>query len=142
MHFAGPPSRHVRVVAAALLVGLASACSAAPPPAPPATANVPARTPVAGGVTLRELGLANGPQDFALPRGVRVVARVDQSNVVTLVMDEPDGPTLAAWVGEQARSGGWRVVAADRDAVVFDGQSWSAAFTGGDPSALTFRRTP
>ncbi|GAB3714540.1 hypothetical protein [Mariniluteicoccus flavus] len=153
MHFAGPTPRRVSSLVAAVVVAVtATSCGAAgePPALPtasPGPTRSPAPTPAQGGATLAQLGFANGPRDFALPAAVRVDQRVDQSNVVTLVMTAPAGAELARWVREQAYAGGWTVTADGGDAVVFhraetQGPGWNAAFTGGDPSGLTFRRQP
>lgn len=149
MHFTRPRARRVLVGVVMLAVaGGATACGAAPTPVrqPPTTRPATARPVPAGGVTLAQLGFAHGPRDFSLPEGVRVVQRVDQSNVVTLVMDRPSGPELARWLRERAREEGVAIRADAGDALVYDvgvapgAGGWSVAFTGGEPSGLTLRK--
>lgn len=88
------------VIAAVTLAG----CGAAPeePPQPPPSSPIPsvsasptespAPTPTQAlaGLTLRQLGFNNGPLDeFSLPSNLQISTRVDQPNVVTIVLASP-----------------------------------------------------
>ena len=134
-----------RVVAAVLVaVALASGGCAASYPAPSqlvsASPSSAARTP-ADGVTLASLGFTNGPSYLLVPRGVVIKERVDQPNVVTLVLTWPDGPTVARYLTGNVEAMGFRLVASSSDSVVFADDHWDGAFTSVDGLAgLTLRR--
>ena len=86
-------------------------------------------------------GFTHAPAGVVLPRGLSVVYRIDQPNVVTAFFPASDGPRLAAWLAEQLPTMGYRVEGASVDSVVFSGSTWSGAFTSDSQvSALTLRR--
>lgn len=135
------------MAATGLALTLAGCGAVSPGPVRPSTSpSQGVATPAPGGLTLGQLGFANGPRDFSLPEGVRIVQRVDQPNVVTLVMDRPSGSELAAWLRERAREQGLPLAADAHDALVYDvgaapgAGGWAVAFTGGEPSGLTLRK--
>ena len=103
----------------------------------------PSPTATLTGVTLRQLGFTNGPLDeFSLPRDLVVSTAVDQPNVVTIVLARPSPQTVEDYLRDTLPSEGFTIDArADAgQAMTFDGNGWSGAFTGtGATSAIVLR---
>lgn len=119
-------------------------CSAAPPPSASTATSEPTAAPNEqdGGVTLDTLGWNNGPAaQVSLPEKVQISQRVDQSNVITAVLDAPDGPTTAQWLARTLPEGGFTVTDHSERAVLFTGHGWDGSFTSNpEVSAITLRR--
>ncbi|GAB3624110.1 hypothetical protein GCM10027418_21940 [Mariniluteicoccus endophyticus] len=131
-------------VAGAVSLALAG-CGRAAGPVLPTTRQSPVAVPrVEGSHTLAELGFVNGPSEFALPASTRLVQRVDQPNVVTLVFAAPAADVLGPWVAERALEGRWQVVVEGDGSLVVrraaGGATWEGAYASGPTPALTFRR--
>ena len=92
---------------------------------------------------MRQLGFENGPLDeFSLPRDLVVSTAVDQPNVVTIVLARPSPQTVEDYLRDTLPSEGFTIDArADAgQAMTFDGNGWSGAFTGtGATSAIVLR---
>ncbi|RCK68995.1 hypothetical protein DT076_13905 [Desertihabitans brevis] len=127
------------LLSVALLTGCSAAPAPTPPPQPPASTVV-----VAGAVTLRELGLTHGPVDLVtLPEDVTVLERIDQPNVITLVLTAEDGPPSAAHLEQTLPDVGYTVDATGGGSLLFSGPGWSGAFTTStEVSGLTLRQEP
>ncbi|HEY5981495.1 MAG TPA: hypothetical protein VIT41_17860 [Microlunatus sp.] len=141
--------------AAACLVG----CGAEPAPADPTpsaaptTATSPAPTTALPptpsltasptGLTLRQLGFVNGPLDeFSLPDDLVIATRVDQPNVVTIVLAGPNPQTVEDHLRATLPENGFTIDArADAgEAMTFRGHGWTGGFTGsGATSAIVLR---
>lgn len=92
-------------------------------------------------VALINYGIVNGPTGFRLPAGLSVVDRIDQANVVTLVLTPASASTLANWLATDLPEQGYSVQGASADSVVFSGPAWSGAFTRSNELAgLTLRK--
>lgn len=93
-----------------------------------------------GGVTLASLGFVNGPQGFRVPDGLEQRQRVDQTNVVTLVVPGSQGQQLYDYLRNALSSLGFTLTAASGDSLIFDAPGWEGAFTMDDQLAgLTLR---
>ena len=98
--------------------------------APPAS---PAATPTVSGLTLRQLGFSNGPLDqFSLPSELQISTRVDQPNVVTIVLAGPSPEVIEDYLRATLPTEGFAIdaQAADGQAMTFEGHGWSGGFTG------------
>lgn len=120
---------------------LASGCgAAAPEPSRPSAQPVSTAVP-SGGTSLRQLGFANGPAGFSIPAEVLVAERVDQPNVVTLVLKAPSSSRIAAYLRANLPAMGFEVVGDKDDSLVFRDATYDGAFTAAnDVSGLTLRR--
>ena len=105
---------------------------------PTATVEVPA-----DGLTLRSLGVTNGPVDaFTLPRDVVVSTRVDLPSGVTVVLSSPPAVEVGEYLRRTLPGTGFVVTADDPAgaALTFTGYGWQGSFTGtGDSSAVTLQ---
>jgi hypothetical protein len=115
--------------------------SGASPGSPSADGSSQSATPA--GLTLRQLGFDNGPLDaFSLPRDSVISTAVDQPNVVTIVLAGPSPQTVEGYLRDTLPRQGFTIDArADAgQAMTFDGNGWSGAFTGtGATSAIVLR---
>ena len=95
------------------------------------------------GLTLRQLGFENGPLDeFSLPRDLVIATRVDQPNVVTIVLAGPSPGTVEDYLRATRPDAGFTIDAraADGQALTFEGSGWTGGFTGtGTTSAVVLR---
>ncbi len=125
-------------IAAAMAV---AGCGAQPtsegsPSVSPVTVSVPV-----GGITLRELGFANGPSAaFSIPRDSVLTVRIDQPNVVTLYLSDPPPETALAYFRRALPSSGFTVSADGNSALRFSGLGWDGSIVGGTDTAVTLRR--
>lgn len=93
------------------------------------------------GVTLSSLGFANGPEGFRVPAGLELRQRVDQTNVVTLVVPGSQGHQFYDFLRSGLSSLGFTITAASSDSLIFDAPGWQGAFTMDDQIAgLTLRQ--
>ncbi|CUW09803.1 hypothetical protein EFN20_05645 [Propionibacterium freudenreichii] len=91
-------------------------------------------------MTLASLGFVNGPQGFRVPDGLEQRQRVDQTNVVTLVVPGSQGQQLYDYLRNALSSLGFTLTAASGDSLIFDAPGWEGAFTMDDQLAgLTLR---
>lgn len=84
-------------------------------------------------MTLRQIGFENGPVDeFSLPRELVITTRVDQPNVVTIVLARPSPETVEDYLRATLPDAGFTIDArADTgQAMTFEGNGWTGAFTG------------
>lgn len=132
------PAAAVGVV---LALGALAGCSAAAPPSRPAPSSAqPAPSFGPDVVTLAELGFRNGPVDrVPLPAGVRLAERIDQPNVVTIVITAPPGEEFIAFLADRLPEAGFEVRAASASGIVFSGFGWDGGATAGEATALTLR---
>ncbi|MVA76455.1 hypothetical protein GC722_10530 [Auraticoccus sp. F435] len=133
-----------RLAAGALLLAvLATGCSASEPAPAPAPTPTATATPAGDGRSLRQLGLSHGPVDaITLPATVTVLERVDQANVVTLVLAAEDGVPTAEHLVATLPAAGFEVTASVPGSLTFTGQGWEGAFTTSpEVSGFTLRRT-
>lgn len=114
------------LLAALLLAGCGAAqANVSAPPAPASKAPVPP-----GARTLAELGYANGPANLlSLPAAVRIVTRVDQPNVLTVLGDPLDAESVATHLRANLEGEGWTVTADGGDGILFSRPGWQGAFT-------------
>lgn len=116
----------------------ASASPTEPSPTPTLTP-----TPTLSGLTLRQLGFTNGPLDsFSLPNNLQLSTRVDQPNVVTVVMISPSPETVENYLRATLPEEGFTIdaQAAAGEAMTFTGHGWTGGFTGtGANSAVVLR---
>ena len=136
----------MRSIAAAVLVGcLAGACSAAerpddPTPSAPPSIDVPIP---ADGISLAAYGYTNGPvQQFSLPRGSVLTARVDQTNNVAAVLSAPPAVEVLGYLRRTLPAAGFTVTREDvaQKSMTFTGYGWSGSFTGDDRVAAVLLR--
>lgn len=93
------------------------------------------------GQTLAGMGFRNGPRNFTVPDDLVLTDRVDQTNVVTLVMDGGQGHRVHDYLLAELPGQGWRIEASSEDSIVFSTDGWEGAFTTTDARAgLTLRR--
>ena len=126
------------------MVGIVAAtgCSAAPPPGPssPSTSPAAATTAPDGGVLLRDLGFANAPQGFSVPRESVISDRIDAANNVTAVFTAPEGDGIAAYLREHLGSMGFEITADKNQSLLFRNDAFDGAFTtAGSTAALSLR---
>lgn len=127
-----------------LTLVLLAGCSAAPEPQPdpvPTTPG-PAAASARPGVTLRSLGLTHGPVDaVTLPPSVSVLERIDQENVITLVLAPDDGLPAAEHLVATLPAAGFQVTGSVPGSLTFTSPQWDGAFTTSpEVSGLTLRR--
>jgi hypothetical protein len=157
------------VVAAVAVFGSAGCSAATGPDAPPSASSTPAvsepspptvspsespstsqppssatSAPVEEGTTLRELGFENGPLDeFSVPSQAVISARVDQPNVVTIVLARPSPQTVEEYLRATLPDQGFTIGArggAGGGAMTFEGNGWTGGFTGtAGTSAIVLR---
>lgn len=95
----------------------------------------------AEGVALASLGFVNGPAGFSVPTGVAITERVDQPNVVTLVMTAPAGEAIASYLRKHLPSMGFTVTGDANASLTFGDGAWDGAFTSANGvSGLTLRK--
>ena len=141
------------VIAAVTLAG----CGAAPeePPQPPSSSPIPSvsasptesptptPTQALAGLSLRQLGFNNGPLDeFSLPSNLQISTRVDQPNVVTIVLTSPSPELIEDYLRATLPQEGFTIDAraAAGQAMTFAGHGWTGGFTGtGANSAVVLR---
>lgn len=135
------------MVAVAVLLGplLLGGCGAGVPesvPEPtPSSSVAPPTAPVGPARSLRDLGLRYGPVDeVTLPVGVQVLERIDQPNVVTLVIEADEGEAAAAHLAATLPQAGFTVTASVPGSLTFTGLGWDGAFTTSpEVAGLTLR---
>jgi hypothetical protein len=117
--------------------------SPGPSPSPSTVSPAPSATISPSGLTLRELGFENGPLDeFSLPSDLAIATRVDQPNVVTIVLAGPDPAAVEDYLRAILPAEGFTIDArADAgQAMTFEGHGWTGGFTGsGATSAVVLR---
>ena len=121
----------------------APAPSASSTPATSAPSVSPTATPTVSGLTLRQLGFSNGPLDqFSLPSELQVSTRVDQPNVVTIVLAGPSPEVIEDYLRATLPTEGFAIdaQAADGQAMTFEGHGWSGGFTGTGPNSAVVLR--
>lgn len=126
-----------------LTLVLLAGCSAAPEPQPdPVPTPGPAAASARPGVTLRSLGLTHGPVDaVTLPPSVSVLERIDQENVITLVLAPDDGLPAAEHLVATLPAAGFQVTGSVPGSLTFTSPQWDGAFTTSpEVSGLTLRR--
>lgn len=103
----------------------------------------PSPTPTLSGLTLRQLGFTNGPLDqFSLPSELLISTRVDQPNVVTIVLAGPSPEVVEDYLRTTLPQHGFTIdaQATDGQAMTFAGDGWTGGFTGtGTTSAVVLR---
>lgn len=134
----------VRCLGVAVLVVVLTGCAgAAEAPSPASTDTSVASsqgTPPPSGAGLRDLGFRHGPDDLWLPEELEIVERVDVANNVTLVIANPPGTEVAAWLRKELPRAGFRITADGADSLLFRRGEWQGAFTvTGDHCALSLR---
>lgn len=129
------------VLTALTVAGCNGSASAPGPPVPPAT-RLAAPASVPGGVSLAALGFRYGPADRVwLPNTVIIRTRVDQENVVTVVLDEPAGDTVAAFLRAHLPAGGFTITTDANGALIFNDPDWAGSFMSNERlCALTLRK--
>jgi hypothetical protein len=126
------------------LFALVGGCSAPVrpelPSAPPTSVTVAIPQ---DGVSLKAVGVTNGPGDaFSLPRDVVISTRVDQPNGVTVVLSSPSAQDIATYLRKTLPTTGFMITADSQSsaAMTFTGYGWQGSFTGtGDSSAVILR---
>lgn len=92
------------------------------------------------GVTLASLGFQNGPEGFLVPQGLTFSQRVDQENVVTLIVPVRQGQGLLDFLNDNLGAQGYQIEGSSDDSLVFSSPDWEGAFTMSDEQAgLTLR---
>jgi hypothetical protein len=95
------------------------------------------------GVTLRELGFANGPIDaFSIPQSAVLITGADQPTGVTLVLADPPAAQLARYLRQTLPPEGFLITRDDRatTTITFTGYGWHGTFTGAqDTSGILLR---
>ena len=130
----------MRKLAAGLaLVCILTGCAAEPiAPQPTITPTVPD-----GGISLIDAGFEHGPVGFSVPRGLVVRHKVDQANVVTIVVDAHDGTAIESYLREHLDDMGFHVEGDVPGSLYFRSDGWEGAYTtGGDQAGLTLRKDP
>lgn len=109
----------------------------------PSPSQTPSPTATLSGLTLRQLGFANGPIDaFSLPSELQISTRVDQPNVVTIVLARPSPDAIEDYLRATLPGEGFSIDARATagQAMTFAGHGWSGGFTGtGNSSAVVLR---
>lgn len=109
-----------------------------PQPASTASAKIPA-----GGISLADTGIQHGPEGFSVPEGLVVEEVIDQSNLVTLVMNEEQGAILYAYLIEHLATMGFVIEGQSADSIYFTTEGWEGAYTQANGVAgLTLRNNP
>jgi len=121
-----------------MVVGcLAAGCAAGErpdDPSPSALPSVAVQIP-ADGIPLAAYGYSNGPvQQFSLPRGSVIAARVDQTNNVSAVLSAPPATDVFGYLQRTLPDTGFTVTQQDaaHNSMTFTGYGWSGSFTGDD----------
>lgn len=128
---------------AVVALAVTGCSSAAEVSEPVPTSGTSAPTVPAGGQTLAQLGITNGPVDRILvPQRITVEEVVDQPNVITLVVSQPGGAELAGYLRTQLPAAGWTITADANDSLLFTGFGWDGAYTTSPQgwSGLTVRQ--
>ena len=103
----------------------------------------PTPTSTLSGLTLRQLGFANGPLNaFSLPSQLQLATRVDQPNVVTVVLSGPSPEVVESYLRATLPGEGFTIdaQATTGEAMTFTGHGWTGGFTGtGGNSAVVLR---
>lgn len=100
-----------------------------------------ASTAPGGGQLLREHGITNGPANFALPEGLRVLRTIDQPNVVTVVIEPSDAKRTLDYLMLHAAALGLSDIETGNGSMVFRIDGWDGGFTTSSQIAgLTLRR--
>lgn len=139
----------VLVAVGLLLTGCGAASGPEPGPSTPTVSAPTVSAPTSAepvdlpGFTLRELGLTHGPVDqITLPESVTVLERIDQPNVITLVLAAEDGVPAAEHLVATLPDAGFEVTASVPGSLTFTGPGWDGAFTtSAEVSGFTLRRT-
>lgn len=127
----------IALVAALALAG----CSASPdtPPASPTTAPTVTAAPD-GGVLLRDIGYANAPEMFSIPRGAEITDRIDAYNNITAIFTIPSGQEMAEYLRAHLPGMGFEITADANQSMLFTNGNWQGALTtNGGLAALSLR---
>lgn len=92
---------------------------------------------------MRQLGFSNGPLDaFTLPSGLEISTRVDQPNVVSVVLAGPSPAVVEDYLRAVLPQQGFTIDAraADGQAMTFAGHGWTGGFTGAAGSSAVVLR--
>ena len=114
---------------------LAAGCAAGERPDDPSPSALPSgavQIP-ADGIPLAAYGYSNGPvQQFSLPRGSVIAARVDQTNNVSAVLSAPPATDVFGYLQRTLPDTGFTVTAEDvgQKSMTFTGYGWAGSFTG------------
>lgn len=123
--------------AATVLTGCAAGGSTHP------TAERPSFAAPTGAQTLAQLGFTHGPRNFAVPAGVAITRRIDQDNVVTMMVGRADGTLIVAFLREHLTGWGWQLTGQSDDSLTFAQPGWDGAVTVSSQIAgLTLRVVP
>ncbi|WP_036925399.1 hypothetical protein [Acidipropionibacterium thoenii] len=147
----GGTGRSGRVAAAAVVLvatGALAGCGAPGSPVSSGSSTAASSAPVPAGssaaadaVTLRALGIANGPDGFPVPEGLIVSEQVDNPNNVTLVIDSFQGESTYQFLRRRLPAAGYTIGDDANQSLVFSGKGWQGAFTvSQEVAALTLRR--
>lgn len=133
-------SRGIAVLTLILAAGI-SGCAATRPQTPPRPSPpIAVVTPPPDGVLLRNLGFSNGPDGFSLPVGCVIIERVDQPNVVSLVVQEPDASRVAEYLRKSLPTLGFTISEDRNGSLLFADKHFDGAFTSsGEISGLALR---
>lgn len=117
--------------------------SAEPSTGSPTASPTASATVSPSGLTLRQLGFANGPLDeFSLPSDLAIATRVDQPNAVTIVLAGPGPAAVEEYLRATLPAEGFTIDAraGAGQAMTFEGHGWTGGFTGsGATSAVVLR---
>lgn len=91
------------------------------------------------GVSLAELGIANGPaRAWSVPRSSVLTQRIDQPNQVTLQLSHPDPASIVSYLQRALPPAGITIVTAqvqgDTSALIGDGHGWRGSVVGAGAS--------
>lgn len=137
--------RLLATAACLVLLTFLAACTSAPDQSDisPGPANTASSKVPDGGVSLADAGIQHGPAGFSVPEGLAVEEIIDQSNVVTLVMNEEQGAILHAYLSEHLTTMGFVIKGQSADSIYFTAEGWEGAYTQANGVAgLTLRNNP
>lgn len=110
--------------------------------APASLSPTPVSSPtVETGLTLQQLGFGNG-QRILLPADAVITTKVDQPNVVTVVLSAPSPQSVEDYLRATLPDAGFTIDARSlaEGALTFQGHGWTGGFTGtGATSAIVLR---
>jgi hypothetical protein len=124
-------------VVVALVGCLAGGCASGgrpDDPSPSALPSVDVSIP-SYGIALAAYGYTNGPvQQFSVPRGSVITARVDQTNNVTAVLSAPPAADVFSYLRRTLPGTGFTVTREDaaQNSMTFTGYGWAGSVTGDD----------
>ncbi|GAA2179119.1 hypothetical protein GCM10009785_04520 [Brooklawnia cerclae] len=131
------------IVLVGTLAGCGTASGAGSSSAPSTSAAVASASLPAGGTLLADAGIEHGPDGFSVPTGLVTEQVIDQSNVVTLVVDEEQGAILEAYLRQNLTAMGFEITGDVTGSLLFAAPGWEGAYTsGGGVAGMTLRRDP